>query len=45
MMKVINYKEIDAVHCVAETDEGEKHLTIEEAKKLMAKPKPKKVKK
>ena len=34
-MKVKSYKEIDAVHCVAQTDKGEQHLTIEEAKSLM----------
>lgn len=38
-MKVKKIKEIDAVWCTAETDEGEKHLPIEEAKKLMKKSK------
>jgi len=34
-MKVKSYKEIDAVHCVAQTDKGEQHLTIDKAKSLM----------
>ena len=40
-MKVTKIKEIDAVWCMAETDEGEQHMTIEEAKSLMVKPKKK----
>ena len=38
-MKVTKIKEIDAVWCMAETDEGEKHMTIEEAMLLLVKPK------
>lgn len=40
-MKVTKITAIDAVWCVAETDEGEKHITIEEAEKLLVKPKKK----
>ena len=41
-MKVTKIKEIDAVWCIAETDKGEKHMPIAEAKKLLEKPKRKK---
>jgi len=40
-MKVTKIKEIDAVWCTAETDEGEKHMTIESAMLLLVKPKKK----
>lgn len=38
-MKVTKIKKIDAVWCIATTDKGEKHMPIEEAEKLMVKPK------
>lgn len=44
-MKVTKIKEIDAVWCMAETSEGEKHMPIEEAELLLVKPKEVKPKK
>ena len=36
-MKVTKITPIDAVWCTAETDEGDKHMPIEEAEKLLTK--------